>query len=279
MDSAYIKEFEHFLCNEKNASENTRLSYLRDLRQLSEYLNGSLENTSQEALEEYIHKQKALGKSSATLARNIASIKSFYRFLCDKGIMKENPAESLTIEKEKQKLPQILTSSEVEMLLCQPSCHDLKGYRDKAMLEVLYSTGIRVSELIDLNLADIHLDNGTITCRNKNKDRIIPLQPAALKALNEYLCFIRNQMIRDSDSVKVFVNVNGAPMTRQGFWKILKSYQVKAGIEKNITPHTLRHSFAAHLLQKGTDIKSIQQILGHSDVSTTQVYSQLLDIS
>ena len=179
-------------------------------------------------------------------------------------------------EKAEHKLPQILTSKEVELLLEQPECTDMKGYRDRAMLELLYATGIRVSELIGLNTSDINLPAGVIRCTSKGKERMIPLYPAAVKALNEYVEFIRPQMIADPDEHALFVNVSGERMSRQGFWKIIKSYQAKAHIEKTITPHTLRHSFAAHLLENGADLHAIQEMLGHADISSTQVYSHLV---
>ena len=271
MECNILNEFNKYLTFHKGASENTCQSYLRDLRQLSEYLNISILDVTSEHLKNYIHDQKQIGRSSATIARNIASMKSFYSFLEKSGIRSDNPSLALTAEREKPKLPQILTNEEVELLLDQPRCTDLKGYRDKAMLEVLYSAGIRVSELIELKLSDVCLEKSTILCRGKNKERIIPLQPTAVNALNEYIGFIRKQMVRDTNEDRLFVNVNGDPMSRQGFWKILKSYQIKAGIEKNITPHILRHSFAAHLLQNGTDIQTIQQTLGHSDITTTKI--------
>lgn len=277
MECNILNEFNKYLTFHKGASENTCQSYLRDLRQLSEYLNISILDVTSEHLKNYIHDQKQIGRSSATIARNIASMKSFYSFLEKSGIRSDNPSLALTAEREKPKLPQILTNEEVELLLDQPRCTDLKGYRDKAMLEVLYSAGIRVSELIELKLSDVCLEKGTILCRGKNKERIIPLQPTAVNALNEYIGFIRKQMVRDTNEDRLFVNVNGDPMSRQGFWKILKSYQIKAGIEKNITPHILRHSFAAHLLQNGTDIQTIQQTLGHSDITTTKIYSQVIE--
>ena len=277
MECNILNEFNKYLTFHKGASENTCQSYLRDLRQLSEYLNISILDVTSEHLKNYIHDQKQIGRSSATIARNIASMKSFYSFLEKSGIRSDNPSLALTAEREKPKLPQILTNEEVELLLDQPRCTDLKGYRDKAMLEVLYSAGIRVSELIELKLSDVCLEKSTILCRGKNKERIIPLQPTAVNALNEYIGFIRKQMVRDTNEDRLFVNVNGDPMSRQGFWKILKSYQIKAGIEKNITPHILRHSFAAHLLQNGTDIQTIQQTLGHSDITTTKIYSQVIE--
>ncbi len=179
-------------------------------------------------------------------------------------------------DKATQKLPQILTSKEVELLLEQPECTDMKGYRDKAMLELLYATGIRVSELISLDVNDVNISIGMLRCRGRSKERIIPMYPAAIKALKEYVEFIRPQMVASPDEKSLFVNVSGERMSRQGFWKIIKSYQQKAKIDKDITPHTLRHSFAAHLLENGADLHSIQEMLGHADISSTQIYSQLV---
>ena len=179
-------------------------------------------------------------------------------------------------DKSVQKLPQILTSREVELLLEQPERTDLKGYRDRAMLELLYATGIRVTELINLNVSDVNLNVGVIRCVSHEKERFIPLYPAAIRALTEYMEFIRPQMIADADEQSLFVNVSGERMSRQGFWKIIKTYQAKAHIEKTITPHTLRHSFAAHLLENGADLRSIQEMLGHADISSTQVYSHVV---
>ena len=196
--------------------------------------------------------------------------------LAFEGSIKENPAAKLTPDKTTPKLPQILTSKEVELLLEQPSCTDAKGYRDRAMLELLYATGIRVSELISLDMSDVNTSAGVIRCKGKDKERFIPLYPTAVKALSEYIEFIRPQMIALPNEKALFVNVSGERMSRQGFWKIIKSYQQKAHIDKTITPHTLRHSFAAHLLENGADIHSIQEMLGHADISSTQIYSQLV---
>ena len=197
-------------------------------------------------------------------------------FLVTQRLVENNPTGKLVPDKTTQKLPQILTSKEVELLLEQPECTDLKGYRDKAMLELLYATGIRVSELISLNLSDLNLSAGVVRCVSHDKERFIPLYPAAIRALSEYLEFVRPQMIAREDEQSLFVNVSGERMSRQGFWKIIKSYQVKAHIDKDITPHTLRHSFAAHLLENGADLRSIQEMLGHADISSTQIYSQLV---
>ncbi len=275
-----LEKYESYLLNDKKASDNTLSSYLRDIRQLGDFLEShtdeGLETATSDELCEYTSWEKSQGKSVPTISRSIASIKNFYKYLISQGIVDENPAVGLVPEKAVQRLPQILTGKEVELLLEQPECTDLKGYRDRAMLELLYATGIRVSELIALNVTDINLSAGIIRCKGHDKERIIPLYPAAIRALAEYIEFIRPQMIAASDETSLFVNVSGERMSRQGFWKIIKTYQVKAKIEKTITPHTLRHSFAAHLLENGADLRSIQEMLGHADISSTQVYSQLV---
>ena len=281
MDNKYYYDrFNDYLVNVKKASVNTLSSYLRDIRQFGEYLSSHTEMDYSEAdqtvLGEYIGWLRGSGKSVATVSRNIASLKCFYAFLVTQRLVENNPTGKLVPDKTTQKLPQILTSKEVELLLEQPECTDLKGYRDKAMLELLYATGIRVSELISLNLSDLNLSAGVVRCVSHDKERFIPLYPAAIRALSEYLEFVRPQMIAREDEQSLFVNVSGERMSRQGFWKIIKSYQVKAHIDKDITPHTLRHSFAAHLLENGADLRSIQEMLGHADISSTQIYSQLV---
>ena len=275
-----IEIFEKYLVNDKKASANTLSSYMRDIRKYCDYLEIHTEETivsaSEDDVHEYIDYLRASGKSVATVSRNIASLKCLYTHLCIKQIVKVNPAMKLVPDKGAQKLPQILTSKEVELLLDQPQCIDAKGYRDKAMLELLYATGIRVTELIDLNIGDVNLNAGVVRCQSRNRERFIPLYPAAVKAVSEYITLVRPQMIATPDEQSLFVNVSGERMSRQGFWKIIKFYQKKAGIEKDITPHTLRHSFAAHLLENGADIHAIQEMLGHADISSTQVYSHLI---
>ena len=279
-NSECIEIFERYLADEKKASANTLSSYLRDVRQLGEYLDihhdAEITAATEEQLGEYIAWLKSNGKSVATVSRCIASIKCLFSYLCLKQLIGENPATKLVPDKGEHKLPQILSSREVDLLLEQPQCTDAKGYRDKAMLELLYATGIRVSELIGLNVDDVNLNVGFISCTAKGKTRIIPLYPAAVKALHNYIFDIRPQMIANPLESSLFVNVNGERMTRQGFWKIVKHYQDMAGIDKDITPHTLRHSFAAHLLENGADLRSIQEMLGHSDISSTQIYAQVL---
>lgn len=281
LDSEVLEMFEEYLKNEKKVSANTLSSYLRDARQFGEYLEIHTEDNIADAreddLEDYTNSLKAEGRSVSTVSRNIASLKCLYTFLCIKQIVKKNPAAGLVPEKSKPKLPEILTAKEVELLLDQPKCVDAKGYRDKAMLELLYATGIRVTELINLNVNDVNIDTCILRCRSRNKERFIPMYPAAVKALKEYMNLVRPGMIAQPEEAALFVNVNGKRMSRQGFWKILKHYRKAAGIDKDITPHTLRHSFAAHLLENGADIRSIQEMLGHADISSTQVYSQVVE--
>ena len=228
-------------------------------------------------LDGYISSLRSTGKSVATVSRTIASIKCLYSHLFIKQLITLNPAQGLTPEKVPQKLPEILTNREVELLLSQPNCIDPKGYRDKAMLELLYATGIRVTELIDLKITDVNLEAGVIRCVNRDTERLIPMYPAAVKALRDYITLVRPQMILRPDEQSLFVNISGEHMSRQGFWKIIKHYQKMAGIVKDITPHTLRHSFAAHLLSNGADIHAVRDMLGHRDISSMQVYSKLVE--
>ena len=280
LNSECISVFENYLKNEKKASANTLSSYLRDIRQFSEYLETHsgvpMDQADDEMLAEYIAYLKSQGKSVATVSRSIASLKNFYSYLCMNRFMEKNPSTKLVPDKNTQKLPQIMTSREVELLLEQPNCVDAKGYRDKAMLELLYATGIRVTELIDLDIGDVNLSAGVIRCHSREKERMIPMYAKAVSALSDYVENVRPQMIALPDEQALFVNVGGERMSRQGFWKLIKYYQKKAKIEKDITPHTLRHSFAAHLLENGADIHAIQEMLGHADISSTQVYSQLV---
>lgn len=227
-------------------------------------------------VERYAKYLMSRGKSVSTVTRAVASLKSFFGYLYREGYIDANPARGVAPTKVERKLPQILTSKEVELFLEQPECTDAKGYRDHAMLELLYATGIRVSELIDLDMEHLSLSGGFLRCVGKGKERIIPLYPAAVKALGDYLRDVRPQLVEDETETALFVNMNGRRMSRQGFWKIIKHYQEKAGIKKEITPHTLRHSFAAHLLENGADLRSIQEMLGHADISSTQIYAQLV---
>ncbi len=275
----YLAAYERYLKDEKHASANTVSSYMRDLKQFASYIAErqlELSEVTQERISTYLDYLSGQGKSPATVSRSLASIKGFYHHLLDQGVVEENPAIHVAAVKAEKKLPQVLTGKEVERLLAQPKCTDMKGYRDKAMLELLYATGIRVTELISLNITDVNLAGSFIRCESKGKERIIPLYPAAVDALAVYIQNIRSKMIADINEQALFVNMNGDRMSRQGFWKIVKSYQEKAHIDKDITPHTLRHSFAAHLLENGADLHSIQEMMGHSDISSTQVYAQLV---
>lgn len=275
-----ITRYSTYLEREKRASRNTVTSYLRDINQFADYLKRSqwcgLRQAKVEMVQGYMNWMLNDGKSAASVTRFLASVKSFYNFLLAEGSVDANPAKGLTAARAERKYPEILTSREVETFLDQPRCVDAKGFRDHAMLELLYATGIRVSELISLNLDDLNLSAGFIRCRSKGKERIIPLYHTAVKALQDYVKNIRPHLIADNGEEALFVNMSGERMSRQGFWKIIKCYQEKAGIEKDITPHTLRHSFAVHLLENGADLRSIQEMLGHADISSTQIYTHVV---
>jgi integrase/recombinase XerD len=277
--SDLLSAYEVYLKTEKRASANTVSSYLRDLHQFAaamEEQEVALTAVSSQDVENHLLALSRGGKSPATVTRCVASIKSFYQYLFNRGLVDRNPAQGVTSAKVERKLPQVLTSKEVELFLKQPECTDPKGYRDRAMLELLYATGIRVSELISLDVDDLNLPGGILRCRSKGRERVIPLYPAAIRALGDYLNLVRPQLVDNPNETALFVNMNGGRMTRQGFWKLIKYYQEKAGIEKDITPHMLRHSFAAHLLENGADLRSIQEMLGHADISSTQIYSKLV---
>ena len=275
-----IEAYTDYLRGEKRASDNTVASYVRDVHQFCTYLSDvedmELTECSPAQIERYMSYMSSHGKSSASVARSVASLKSFYNYLLAQGQVAANPAKGAAPVRSERKLPQILTGKEVELFLEQPQCVDAKGYRDHAMLELLYATGIRVSELIGLDLDDLNLSGGFIRCSSRGKERIIPLYPTAIRALTDYVRDIRPQILLDPQEPALFVNMGGERMSRQGFWKIIKYYQQKAQIEKDITPHTLRHSFAAHLLENGADLRSIQEMLGHADISSTQIYSQMV---
>ena len=276
-----IAAYGAYLAGERHASQNTVASYLRDVSQFSEYLTEhrdcGLRQVTGETVQEYMAWMRGRGKSAASVTRFLASIKSFYGFLVSDGAVEANPAKGITAGRAERKYPEILTSKEVELFLEQPQCVDAKGYRDHAMLELLYATGIRVSELISLDLEDLNLSVGFIRCESRGRERIIPLYHTAVKALQDYVRDVRPELIADSAETALFVNMNGERMSRQGFWKIIKHYQEKAGIEKDITPHTLRHSFAVHLLENGADLRSIQEMLGHADISSTQIYTHVVN--
>ena len=276
-----IQAYENYLSKVKHASANTIASYMRDIRQFSQWLNLTEEidviDASQVNIGDYLRHQESEGRSGATISRCLASLKNFYLYLVSSGFLEKTPVTDIHVDRGEKKLPQILTGREIELLLSQPVCVDAKGYRDKAMLEVMYATGMRVTELISLDVDDVNLDMGIIKCNGTKKTRAIPLYPMALRALSIYIREIRESMISDPDETALFVNVGGARMSRQGFWKILKHYQDSAHIEKEITPHTLRHSFAVHLLENGADVGSLQELMGHCDISSTQMYTQMVN--
>ena len=276
----HIADYCRYLTEEKHAQKNTLNSYARDLNQFQTWLmaNGitDLKKVKKETVNEYLQYMSGKGKSPATVTRSTASIRSFYNYMLREGRVKTNPAKAVTSQKVERKYPEILTNREVELFLEQPKCVDEKGFRDHAMLELLYATGIRVSELIGLNVEDVNLTGGFIRCTTHGKERIIPLYTAAVKALREYMEKIRPRIIADENQQALFVNMSGERMSRQGFWKIIKYYQEKAEINKDITPHTLRHSFAVHLLENGADLRSIQEMLGHADISSTQIYTHVI---
>ena len=276
-----IQAYENYLTKVKKASLNTISSYMRDIRQFADWLRTQEQtdilDATQLNMRSYMDFQAEEGRSNATISRSLASLKNFYVYLVSSGFLEKTPVTEIHVERGEKKLPQILTGREIELLLSQPVCVDPKGFRDKAMLEVMYATGIRVTELIDLDIDDVNLDLGVIKCNNAKKSRVIPLYPAALRALNVYVREVRASMLESDDEQALFVNINGTRMSRQGFWKILKHYQSTAHIEKEITPHTLRHSFAVHLLENGADLGSLQELMGHSDISSTQLYTQMVN--
>ncbi|MDY2700164.1 MAG: site-specific tyrosine recombinase XerD [Lachnospiraceae bacterium] len=274
-----INAFIVYLHNVKRTSENTELSYRRDLMKVRNYMEEQgiedvkkITSTNLNSYVLYLEKNKF---SPATISRNIASLKAFYHYMYKEGMVLEDAAEALHAPRIEKKMPEILSTDEVVRLLEQPSGNSPKEIRDKAMLELLYATGIRVTELITLKLKDVNLQMGYLVCKDGGKERVIPFGNEARSALIRYLEGTRASMIADPDSEYLFANCSGQPMSRQGFWKLIKFYAKKAGIMADITPHTLRHSFAAHLVENGADLRSVQEMLGHSDISTTQIYANM----
>ena len=275
VDSDFWKNIKY-----KKLSDNTLQSYRRDIEQYEKYVSDNKINylkVTEETILEYMEYLREENKKESTISRSLASIRSFYQYLIRVKKIKKDPTMTIESPKISKRTPNILTSKEVELLLDQPKDVDLKGTRDKAMLEFAYATGMRVTEMISLDIDDVKLDEGYVVCRGRSKSRNIPLGSMSLKALKEYIDDARPYLIRDESEEALFVNVNGTRLTRQGFWKIVKYYKEQAHIEKDITPHVLRHSFATHLLQNGADLKAIQTMLGHSDISSTQVYMQFQD--
>lgn len=265
---------------ERGLAKNTLDSYRRDLRKFVGYLRRNDIHTLDEvdrrlimSFMEDLHNQH---RAAATISRNLAAIRSFYSFLVQENLVKANPSTELDAPKIPKRLPNVMTVSQVAALMEQPNSRTAAGMRDKAMLELLYATGLRVSELVDLNLTDVNLGMGYLRCLGKgSKERIVPMGKSAIEAVDTYLQKGRGKLIRNPEEQAVFVNIHGGRLTRQGFWKILKKYVRQAGFQGDITPHTLRHSFATHLLENGADLRAVQEMLGHSDISTTQIYTQV----
>ena len=278
MNNNLVENFLEFLQNDKKLSDNTLESYNRDIKLYGNYLDSNnldAVKCDEDSIKEYFGTLKEKGKADSTISRNLASLRSFYQYLYKTKVVSEDPTINLESPKIQRKPPKILSTEQVELLLNQPKCVDLKGYRDKAMLELVYATGIRVTELISLNVDDIDIEAGSIRCNSRTKERIIPIGSLAAGALKEYMTKARNSLLKDDADPALFVNVNGKRLTRQGFWKIIKQYKNQADIDVDITPHTLRHSFAMHLLENGAELRAIQEMLGHSDISSTQVYAQM----
>ena len=275
-----LEEFIYFLSVERGLSKNTLESYKRDIRSFLEYLKKNdiqdVSIASRELIVNYMQYLKENGKATSSISRNLASLRSFYQFLLQEGALEENPAQQVDPPRLEKKLPRVLSFEEVESLLEQPSDNDSIGPRDKAMLELLYASGIRVSELVVLNVTDFNPEVGFLRCRGKGmKERIVPIGSVSIRKVQDYLTRCRPYLVKNNDEKSLFLNQHGRRLTRQGFWKILKKYAQQANLNGAVTPHTLRHSFATHLLENGADLRSVQEMLGHSDISTTQIYTQI----
>ena len=276
----YLDIFKLYLINDKKASSNTYESYMRDINQFVSYCTSlkilDTAEITNEGIKSYLDYLTSIKKSDSTKSRITASLRCYYRFLKLKGFTADNPVDGIRLKKAQRKLPGVLELDEILLLLSQPDVNEYKGIRDKAMLELLYATGIKVSELIDLRVSDVNLQIGIIRLQKGGKERVIPLFPVAVKSISDYINNVRPFILLDKDEDRLFTNMSGTQMSRQGFWKIIKHYADLAGIKKDITPHTFRHSFAAHLLENGAKLTDIKDMLGHSDISSTQIYSQLM---
>lgn len=279
--NTYVKEYTSFMTDIRHKSLNTVESYKRDVTQYISYLDGTgvtdISSTTKTTVLSYLLYLQKEGRASSTVSRTLASLRSYYLFMMQNGVVKSNPTSNLEAPHVEKKIPKILSGEEVELLLEQPKNCDNKGIRDKAMLELLYATGIRVSELINLDVSDVNVPMSFVRCKGGKKERIIPMGHQAKDALENYINNVRKYMVKDENETALFVNCSGARLSRQGFWKLIKYYQHIAGIETDITPHTLRHSFAAHLLENGADLHSMQEMMGHADISSTQVYSRMMN--
>lgn len=275
-----LQDFIYYLSVEKGLSSNTLDSYGRDLKKYLAFLkeNGikELPEAGREEISRFLNVQREKGLANTSVTRSLASIRSFYQFLLKEQLIQANPARELETPRSEKHLPNVLSCDDVDLLLEQPENGKAAGKRDKAMLEILYATGVRVSELVSLDMNNVNIKMGFLRCTGKgSKERMVPLGSAAIKSLQEYLKDGRGKMLKNKEEKALFVNQQGKRLTRQGFWKILKKYSRMAGINGEITPHTLRHSFATHLLENGADLRSVQEMLGHADISTTQIYTHL----
>ena len=271
-----IREFIEYLHDIKKTSINTEMSYQRDLKKMWDFLKNrgvmSVSEVKELELEGYISYMEREKFAASSISRSVASIRAFFQFLWKEGVITSDPAENLKPPKVEKKAPEILTVEEVDRLLQKPDRENVKGIRDSAMLELLYATGMRVSEMLHLQISDVNLQLGYVICHDHEKERIIPIGIPCKKALEKYMAVSRPAFVENKEETALFTNCSGKAMSRQGFWKVLKGYADAAGIRGDITPHTLRHSFAVHMLQNGADIRSVQEMLGHSDISTTQIY-------
>ena len=272
--------FENYLKTEKKSSKNTLDSYLRDVGQFLSYCKSNglrkITKVNSTVISKFYEYLLSSGKSQTTVSRVSASLRSFFTYLIKASVVTDSPVSKVKIKSSEKKLPEILTSKEVLSLLSQPSGNDYKSIRDKAMLELLYATGIKVSELTELDISEINLQIGFLNLKTSKNERVIPIYPAAVNTLKTYILNVRPVIIENAEETRLFTNMSGEPLSRQGFWKIVKFYAEKANIKKDITPHTLRHSFAAHLLENGASLKDIKDMLGHADISTTQVYAHIM---
>ncbi|MFY9258576.1 MAG: site-specific tyrosine recombinase XerD [Dethiobacteria bacterium] len=276
----WLEKYSHYLAVEKGLSRNTLDSYRRDLNNFFLFLDrekvSSPADVNRDLVTRYLLSLKEAGRAASTISRNVASIRSFFNFLVQEDLIEDNPAQLVKAPRIEKKLPRVLTTEEVDRLLQQPRDDGQAGLRDKAMLELLYASGIRVSELVSLNVTDFSPEVGYLRCRGKGmKERIVPVGSVAVKCVNEYLHNGRQKMLKRKEEKALFLNHHGRRLTRQGLWKILKKYARQSELNGEVTPHTLRHSFATHLLENGADLRSVQEMLGHSDISTTQIYTQI----
>lgn len=275
----YLTEFTDYLLSVKKSSKSTVESYVRDNKAFLGYLEMNsvdVAKSESKVISDYLSVLKSKGKSQSTLVRVLASIRCFYEYMIYSGEIKTNPTSKIKLHKEQTKLPEILSQKEIDILLSQPNISTQRGCRDKAMLDLLYATGLRVTELIGLDVDDINLQVNIVICNSGKNERIVPVYKSAVKSVENYLSNVRPALVSGNSEKALFVNMNGSRMTRQGFWKIIKAYAEEGGIEKTITPHTIRHSFAMHLLENGARIKDIKEMLGHSGISSTQIYSQII---